>query len=77
MMTLASSDQAFEFHVRLSDVSKISMLEKETPAKTLRVIRLLNSTGDSLSSLILADDSDAAHEWYHELVQSRGSEMQL
>ena len=77
MLTLASKDQAFEFHVQLTEVSKIVLVEKETPAKTLRIIRLLNSMGESMSSMILADTSDAAKKWYHGLVEKRGSEIQL
>lgn len=77
MLTMASTDQAFEFHVQLEQVSKIVLVEKETPAKTLRIIRLLNAVGNSMSSLILADTSDEATAWYHDLINKRGSEIQL
>jgi hypothetical protein len=77
MLTMASADQTFEFHVHLEQVSKVVLIEKETPAKTLRIIRLLNDVGDSMSSLILADSSDEAIAWYHGLVEKRGNEIQL
>ena len=77
MLTLASPDQAFEFHVQLEQVSKVVLVEKETPAKTMRIIRLLNAVGESMSSLILADASDGARAWYHGLVETHGSEIQL
>jgi hypothetical protein len=77
MLTMASADQAFEFHVQLEQVSKVVLIEKETPAKTLRIIRLLNDLGESMSSLILADSSDEAITWYHDLVENRGNEIQL
>lgn len=77
MLTLASKDASFEYHLQLSDVSKIVLVEKETPAKTLRIVRLLNAEGESMSSLILADSSDAATKWYHGLVEKRGNEIQL
>ena len=75
VLTLASEDQSFEYHVELSEVSKIVFIERETPAKTLRVIRLLNEVGNPISSLILASDDDSDH--YHELIEKFGSEIQL
>ena len=77
MLTLATSDQAFEFHIQLEQVSKVVLMEKVLPAKTLRIVRLLNAVGDSISSLILADGSDQATSWYHGLVERRGAEIQL
>jgi putative heme iron utilization protein len=77
MLTLASADQAFEFHLQLTDISKIVLVEKETPAKTLRIVRFLNAVGESMSSLILTDASDEAKAWYHGLVETQGSEIQL
>jgi len=77
LLTLASKDQSFEYHLQLSQVSKIALVEKETPAKTMRIIRLLNAEGESMSSLILADSSEEATKWYHAFVEKRGSEIQL
>jgi hypothetical protein len=78
MATFANEDQSFEYHVQLEQISKIMLIEKETPnKKVLRIIRLLNATGDSMSSFILADSSEAAKVWYHDLVQRRGNEIVL
>jgi hypothetical protein len=77
MLTLANTDQTFEFHLQLAQVSKIVLLEKETPAKTLRMVRILNVAGDSMSSLILADESVEAITWYEGLIAKYGTEIQL
>jgi hypothetical protein len=53
------------------------LVEKETPAKTLRIIRMLNAEGESMTSLILADPSEEALQWYHKLVETRGGVIQL
>lgn len=77
LMTLASEDHSFEYHLQLSEVSKIVLATKETPKKTMRIIRLLNANGESMSSLILAEDSEAATKWYESLKEKHGSEIQL
>jgi hypothetical protein len=55
-----------------------------TLAKTLRIVRLVNATGDSISSLILVPDhpghskkEEEAIQWFHGLVEKYGSEIQL
>jgi hypothetical protein len=77
LMTLASEDQSFEFHVRLSQVSKMVLTSRETPQKTLRLLRLLNASGDSMCTVILADDSEAAAEWFEGMLSKYGSDIQL
>jgi hypothetical protein len=77
MLTLANTDQTFEFHLQLAQVSKMVLLEKVTPAKTLRIVRILNADGESMSSLILADESEAAVKWYEGLIAKYGKEIQL
>jgi hypothetical protein len=77
LLTLANEDQTFEFHLQLSEVTKMVLMEKETPKKTLRIIRILNADGESMSSLILADESEAAVAWYGELIAKYGKEIQL
>jgi hypothetical protein len=74
---LANEDQTFEFHLQLSEVSKMVLLEKETPSKTLRMVRILNAAGESMSSLILADESEAAVKWYEGLIAKYGKEIQM
>jgi hypothetical protein len=77
LMTFASEDQSFEFHVRLSHVSKMVLTSRETPNKTLRLLRLLNAAGDSMCSVILADDSEAAADWFEAMLSKHGSDIQL
>ena len=77
LLTLASEDQSFEFHLQLSQVSKMVLTTKETPKKTLQIVRLLNPEGVSMCSLILADQSEAAIDWYQKLQDDFGTEVQL
>jgi hypothetical protein len=84
LLTLASTDASWEYHVQLSGVLKVALVEKQTPAKTLRIVRLMNATGDTISSLILVPDhpensrkEDEAIQWFHGLVETYGSEIQL
>jgi len=77
LLTLASEDKSFELHVRLSQVCKMVLTTKETPAKVMRIVRLLNDSGDSLSSLILADDKPEAIEWFEQLISKYGNDIQL
>lgn len=77
LLTLASEDHSFEYHLTLDQVSKIVFVSKETPKKTMRIVRLLNAEGVSMSSLILADETDAAAKWYEGLIEKHGSEIQL
>jgi hypothetical protein len=84
LLTLASGDASWEYHVQLSEVFKVALVEKQTPAKTLRIVRLVNATGDSISSLILVPDhpghskkEEEAIQWFHGLVEKYGSEIQL
>lgn len=78
LMTLASQDQSFEFHLQLADVSKIVLVQRETPKRTMRLLRFLQPEGESMCSLILADDSEAAQKWFDdELIGKFGTEIQL
>ena len=77
LMTLASEDKSFEFHVRLSHVSKMVLTVKTSPSKVLRIVRLLNSSGESLASLILATDAEDAIKWFGDLIEKHGDEIQL
>ena len=77
LMTLASEDKSFEFHLQLADVSEIAVLEKETPMKTMRLIRVLGAEGQSMCSLILADQSDAAVEWFQGIGNKYGESIKV
>lgn len=79
LVTFASEDNAFEFHVKLAQVSKVTLVEKESPAngRTMRILRFVNEVGKPVCSLIVAEDSDASVEWYNTITTKYGSEIQL
>ena len=77
LVTFASEDQSFEFHLQTAAVSKVALVEKEGPKRTMRIMRFLNETGKSICSLIVSDDSESAAEWYQTMLDKYGSEMQL
>jgi hypothetical protein len=77
LLTLASQDQSFEFHLKTAEVSKVALTEKDAGEKVLRIIRFLNNVGEPMCSLILRDDSIQAVEWYTELRATYGEDVQL
>lgn len=80
LMTLATVDKSFEFHISLADVTQVAILEKETPVKTMRIIRLLGGDdGDTkaMCSLILADPSEDATTWFQSLQKDLGETVDL
>lgn len=77
MVTFASEDQSFEFHVQLSKVCSFALVERETPKKTMCILRMMNSDKQSMASLILTDTSDAARAWFQKLIEKHGSELQV
>lgn len=78
LVTFASEDASFEFHVKIGQVSKVAMVEKVvSDTKTLRILRMINDTGNPICSLILADQSGEAAEWYQSMMEKYGSEMRL
>ena len=78
--TFASKDQSFEFHLMPAQIASAFLVEKDSPAKegkTLRLLRFLNSEGGSICSLILADDSDSAKIWYESMTTKYGSQVKF
>lgn len=75
ILTMASEDQSFEFHVKLEQVYKISFVERQVPDKVLRIIRLTNEKEESMCSLILADNSEDAAAFFQSLVTQYGTEF--
>ena len=69
LTTFASDDKSFEFHMMISKVAKIVMTEKESPVdgSRMQLLRFLNDEGGAMCSLILADKSKQAQEWYSAL----------
>ena len=74
LLTMATEDQSFEFHVTLSQVAQLAIVERPSPdgARTIRVIRVLTDQGASVCSLILGDDSDDAAAFFETLQQEYG-----
>lgn len=72
LVTLASEDQSFEFHIKVDEVDNVVFAETAKPIgdgkeKILRICRLMNKEGGSIASLILAEGSDDAAKWFSEL----------
>ncbi|KAL9188152.1 hypothetical protein ACHAXT_006530, partial [Thalassiosira profunda] len=72
LLTFANEDQSFEFHVKVEQVSKIAFV-----ANQRHVARFLGDDGAPICSLILADSSNGAEEWFDALVEKHGGEVQL
>ena len=69
LVTLASEDQSFEFHVKVEEVDNIVFAESVRPLgdgteKVLRICRFMNGDGGSICSLILGDSGDEAVAWF-------------
>jgi hypothetical protein len=78
LVTFASENQSFELHLMTAQVSKIVLAEKERPTGgMMRILRLLNDVGKPICSLIVADDSPEAADWYQGMTAKYGQEVQL
>lgn len=78
LVTFASADKSFEFHLILTQVSMIAFVEKNSPTgRLMHILRFVNDVGKPVCSLILSDDSDKAAEWYESITGKYGKEMQL
>jgi hypothetical protein len=75
ILTMASEDQSFEFHVKLELVYKISFVERQMTEKVLRIIRMTNEKEESMCSLILAEYSEDAEAFFRGLVTRYGTEF--
>ncbi|OEU18274.1 hypothetical protein FRACYDRAFT_260331 [Fragilariopsis cylindrus CCMP1102] len=64
IVTFASNNQSFEFHLMIGHIDKVAFIEKDSPinkGKTMRIIRFINDeSGKSICSLILATSAAAA-----------------
>ncbi|KAL7425629.1 hypothetical protein ACHAXM_000096 [Skeletonema potamos] len=82
LMTFASEDASFEFHVKVDQITKITFVTSERPLpdgenKTMRVSRFLNEKGEPMCSLILADSSDDSVQWFDGMNERYGQEVNL
>jgi hypothetical protein len=79
-VTFASEDQSFEFHLMPAQIASAVLVEKPSPTKegkTMRLLRFRNGEGGSICSLILADDSSQAASWYQSMAAKHGSEVEF
>lgn len=79
LMTFASEDAAFEFHVKVDQVCMVTFVSTERPVsgggiKVMRVSRFLNEKGAPICSLILTDSSSEAIDWFDGMVEKYGQE---
>jgi hypothetical protein len=75
LMTFASFDASFEFHVKVDQVCMVTFVSTEKPdEKVMRASRFLNEKGTPICSLILADSSEKAINWFEGMVEKYGQE---
>lgn len=70
LLTFASEDQSFEFHVKVEQVCKIAFVVSKR-----RVARFLGESGTPICSLILVESSKGAEDWFDGLVERHGNEV--
>lgn len=73
IVTFASNDHSFEFHVNIDQVKDIMVSEEKNPSEgeedVLRLCRFLNNDGVCICSLILVDKSMDSVAWFHDLMK--------
>lgn len=78
IVTFASEDQSFEFHLMPAQIASAALVDRPRPnGTTMRILRLLNAEGGPVCSLIVADDSSQAESWYDSLTSKFGSDIQF
>ena len=71
LLTFASEDQSFEFHVKVEQICKICFVA----TSERRVARFLSESGTPICSLILGDSSAETGEWFDGLIEKFGNEL--
>jgi hypothetical protein len=83
LTTFASSDQSFEFHLKLAQVKRIVLTSRTSPGgggedPVMQLFRFLTADGTPMCSLIVADKSEAAQVWFQSMVDKYdGGDIQL
>ena len=73
LLTFASEDKSFEFHVKIEQVCTIAFVVGKR-----RVGRFLNENGTPICSLILVDeDEEKGENWFDGLVEEYGNEVAM
>ena len=78
LVTLASDDRSFEFHLKPDAIARVVFAEVNKPdsgGKTLRIVRMLSEDDGPICSLILADGGDEAVSWYKDMTIRYGYEV--
>jgi hypothetical protein len=77
LVTFASDDRSFEFHLKPDTVATVCFAESRKPGtdKTLRIVRMLREDSSPICSLILADGSADAISWYETMTTRYGHEV--
>ena len=78
LVTLASDDRSFEFHLKPDAIARVIFAEVDKPdsGKTLRIVRMLREDDGPICSLILADGGDdEAVSWYKAMTIRYGYEV--
>ena len=74
LVTFASEDKSFELHLQTAEIAKVALVERETPHRTMRIVRLIKEGGESICSLIVSDDSETTMEWFSTMKSKYGDE---
>jgi len=77
LVTFASEDKLFELHLQTAEIAKVALVERETPHRTMRILRLIKEGGESICSLIVSEDSEATMEWFSAMKTKYGDEWQV
>lgn len=63
IITFASPDKSFEFHVKVKEIESVQFVERQD----MKICRLIKSNTVAVCSLILKDDSKEATAWFTEM----------
>ena len=63
VVTFASPDKSFEFHVKINEIETVQFAERQN----MKICRLLKSNSASVCSLILKDESREASTWFADM----------
>lgn len=78
LVTFASDDKSFELHVQLQQVQRVALVERPGAAgRTMRILRLMGDADESICSLIVSQDNEAAAGWFGSLKEKYGDDWQI
>ena len=84
IVTLATHDKSFEFHLKVDQISKVSFHKvQRQEGNVMRICRMIDQAGSPAASLILQDANenntkDGGPElWFDEIIQRYGETVEL